>query len=199
MSTTYPTTITDKTGRVWEWSDQWGGYRHPGQLTHGYDTIRDQWGIATIVPEIGAQYTLGGGSTVYTVASVNENMAMLTWTKPGDIGIRNRYLAAVEFGRLVPVPEPTIDTTGAYLEPHAYDSFPKPLPFWIVRCDHPSHGPIALNSGHHYRENVKHHAEALAAEHNAEHERDRAEDAAELREREAIQADAENERDGYRD
>ena len=146
MSTTYPTTITDKTGRVWEWSEQWGGYRHPGQLTHGYDTIRDQWGIATIVPEVGAQYTLGGGSTVYTVASVNENMAMLTWTKPGDIGIRNRYLAAVEFGRLVPIRH-----TGQHLQ-------------GCVSC-----------------------YEYVARE-----------VAAEMREREAIQADAENERDGYR-
>lgn len=62
---------------------------------------------------------------------------------------------------------PATDTTGAYLEPHAYDSYPEPVPFWIVRCDHPSHGPIALNAGHHYREHVKRFAESLAAEHNA--------------------------------
>lgn len=108
--------------------------------------------------------------------------------------------------------------TGAYLEPHTYDSFPEPVPFWIVRCDHPSHGPIALNSGHHYREHVKHHAEALAVQHDAEEhpEHDCAEGThwpctavaaarqrraydAEMAERAAIQADAENERDGWRD
>lgn len=63
--------------------------------------------------------------------------------------------------------EPTAPT-GAYLEEHSYDSFPKPVPFWIVRCDHPSHGPILLNSGHHYREEVKPYAEALVTQHDAD-------------------------------
>lgn len=63
---------------------------------------------------------------------------------------------------------PTPDVTGAYLEPHTYDSFPEPVPFWIVRCNHESHGPIALNAGHHYREHTKHHAELLIVRHNAE-------------------------------
>lgn len=61
------------------------------------------------------------------------------------------------------------DVEGAYLEPHEYDAFPAPIPFWIVRCNHESHGPIALNSGHHYREHTKHHAELLIIRHNAEH------------------------------
>lgn len=46
MATTYPEKITDRTGRVWTWSESWGGYRSEGMVTHGYDTIRDQWGIA---------------------------------------------------------------------------------------------------------------------------------------------------------
>lgn len=111
------------------------------------------------------------------------------------------------------------EPAGAYLAEHAYDSFPKPVPFWIVRCDHPDHGPIALNSGHHYRERDRHHAEALAAKHNAEEHapkhdcaegehwpctavtavRERRAYDAEMAERAAIQADAENERDGWRD
>lgn len=47
MATSYPATITDGAGRAWEWSDAWGGYRSEGMMTHGYDTIRAQWGIAT--------------------------------------------------------------------------------------------------------------------------------------------------------
>lgn len=42
----YPDTLTDGTGRVWSWSARWGGYRAPGMVTHGYDTIATQWGIA---------------------------------------------------------------------------------------------------------------------------------------------------------
>lgn len=110
--------------------------------------------------------------------------------------------------------QPMPDVAGAYLEEHAYDSFPSPVPFWIVRCNHESHGPIALNSGHHYRAETKHHAELLVIRHNRDehshtgqhlqgcvscYEYLAREDAAEMREREAIQADAENERDGYRD
>lgn len=63
---------------------------------------------------------------------------------------------------------PAPDVAGAYLEPHEYDSYPAPVPFWIVRCNHPSHGPIALNAGHHYREESKHHAELLIVRHDAE-------------------------------
>lgn len=47
MTTTYPDTITDATGRTWDWSDIWGGYRSEGQVTHGYDTINREWGIAS--------------------------------------------------------------------------------------------------------------------------------------------------------
>lgn len=43
--TIYPPTITDGTGRVWEWSAVWDGYRAPGMVTHGIETIREQWGI----------------------------------------------------------------------------------------------------------------------------------------------------------
>jgi len=43
--TIYPATITDTTGRVWNWSFAWGGYRSGGMMTHGYDTIKLQWGI----------------------------------------------------------------------------------------------------------------------------------------------------------
>lgn len=107
----------------------------------------------TQTPIVGREYTLGRGSTVYTVASVNENMAMLTWIKPGDIGIRNRYLAAVEFDRLVPVVEP------------------KPY--------------VARNGNRFTADQARLITEPLRYD-------------AELREREAIQADAENERDGYR-
>lgn len=59
----------------------------------------------------------------------------------------------------------------AYLEQHTYpDGYGRThldRPFWIARCDHPAHGPIVLNSGHHYTEKVKHHAERLIAEHDA--------------------------------
>lgn len=48
MTTSYPTTVTDNTGRMWFWSDDWGGYRSEGMTTHGYDTIRSQWGIREI-------------------------------------------------------------------------------------------------------------------------------------------------------
>lgn len=40
MTTSYPTTITDNTGRTWFWSEYWGGYRAADMMTHGYDTIR---------------------------------------------------------------------------------------------------------------------------------------------------------------
>lgn len=46
IMTIYPTTITDGTGRIWQWSDAWQGYRSEGRMTHGYDTIKAQWGIA---------------------------------------------------------------------------------------------------------------------------------------------------------
>lgn len=39
-------TLTDGTGRVWTWSEIWGGYRSEGMVTHGYETIKSQWGIA---------------------------------------------------------------------------------------------------------------------------------------------------------
>lgn len=39
-------TITDGTGRRWVWSDMWNGYRSEGMLTHGYETIKSQWGIS---------------------------------------------------------------------------------------------------------------------------------------------------------
>lgn len=59
---------------------------------------------------------------------------------------------------------------GAYLAPHFYKRYPGPdQPFWIVRCDHESHGPIALNSGHHYTQETVHHAELLITRHNEEH------------------------------
>jgi hypothetical protein len=60
----------------------------------------------------------------------------------------------------------------AKLEQHVYrDGYGRTeldRPFYIVVCD-TCH--IALNSGHHYRESHKHHAEALAATHTCEDRR----------------------------
>lgn len=62
--------------------------------------------------------------------------------------------------------------TVAYLEEHSYpDGYGHrnlDKPFWIARCDDPSHGPIALNSGHHYTADAKHFAEELIARHDAD-------------------------------
>lgn len=60
----------------------------------------------------------------------------------------------------------------AYLTEHVYpDGYGRThldKPFWIAQCDHPDHGPIALNSGSHYTETAKHHAERLIADHDAQ-------------------------------
>jgi hypothetical protein len=65
---------------------------------------------------------------------------------------------------------------GAYLEPHVYpDGYGRrhlDKPFWIVHCEHPSHGHIVLNSAHHYSPAAKHFAEALIAGHDLEHSKE---------------------------
>lgn len=45
MAIRYPTSIVDGTGRTWTWSELWGGYRAPGETTHGYETIKRLYGI----------------------------------------------------------------------------------------------------------------------------------------------------------
>lgn len=64
------------------------------------------------------------------------------------------------------------ETVGpAYLEAHTYGDKSqhwddRTRHFVIVRCDDRAHGPIALNSGHHYTDDVRTHAVRLMAEHN---------------------------------
>lgn len=54
--------------------------------------------------------------------------------------------------------------TGAYLHQHHYHA--SGVRYVTVQCDDCL---VVLNSGHHYDDDARHHAQALADEHNARH------------------------------
>jgi len=94
MPITYPETVTTADGTIWTWSDDWGGYRAPGQMTHGIATLEKDFGgiveadgearapRAIELPQSAIDAVLGLGTAFTPTAELDAHGAFVSFATP---------------------------------------------------------------------------------------------------------------------